>query len=531
MCCDVSLALNFLREHPPMRLALVLSVLAHALLLSLSFGGDGFGLPGLTLPWQQKRFHADDLHVVQLLHTPRAALPAEVLPQPDSAPVPVPVPANVTEPAAVLTPAPLSESATASVLTPATANVAPSTAPTTALAEPPTIAAQTPPAPTLTARSPPEVNARVVPAPPKGPIPVLTAAPNTPPAQPVIAPRGSGDDAPNTVEPETQDAAREAAKLEATKLETARLDAQRQLETQQTLTRQEAARVQAQQQAVARQEAERQQAARQATAQQEAQRAEAARIEAQRQESAKIEAAKLEAAKLETARLEAQRQLEAQQALARKEAARVQAQQQAAARQEAERQQAAARLEAQRQDATRQDPAKLEKAQKDAERAAYEAKREERLRAIGQQLNEEAAKRDAAAQAANATPPPSSLPTAYNTPRRGRLFGRTDTNADLVRYAQTWSRKIELNLNFDQVREAVKQRHATPMVTVAVRSDGSVESVTFVVSSGVAEIDDGIRRIVQSQAPFPAFPPALAREYDVVEIRRSWQFDMAIRLY
>ncbi len=69
------------------------------------------------------------------------------------------------------------------------------------------------------------------------------------------------------------------------------------------------------------------------------------------------------------------------------------------------------------------------------------------------------------------------------------------------------------------------------MVTVAIRSDGSVESVTFVVSSGVAEIDEAIRRIVESQMPYQAFPPALAREFDVIEIRRTWYFDTAVRLY
>jgi len=53
------------------------------------------------------------------------------------------------------------------------------------------------------------------------------------------------------------------------------------------------------------------------------------------------------------------------------------------------------------------------------------------------------------------------------------------------------------------------------MVTVAIRSDGSVEAVTFVVSSGVAEIDEAIRRIVESQRPYPAFPPALGREVDI----------------
>ena len=86
-------------------------------------------------------------------------------------------------------------------------------------------------------------------------------------------------------------------------------------------------------------------------------------------------------------------------------------------------------------------------------------------------------------------------------------------------------------MTFDMVREAAKQPHADPLVTVAIRSDGSVESVTFVQSSGVAAIDEAIRRIVDSQTPYQVFPPGLAREFDVIEIRRTWYFDMAIRLY
>ena len=52
-----------------------------------------------------------------------------------------------------------------------------------------------------------------------------------------------------------------------------------------------------------------------------------------------------------------------------------------------------------------------------------------------------------------------------------------------------------------------------------------------VMSSGVPEIDEAIRRIVQSQVPYQSFPPALARDYDVIEIRRTWYFDVAVRLY
>jgi outer membrane biosynthesis protein TonB len=58
-----------------------------------------------------------------------------------------------------------------------------------------------------------------------------------------------------------------------------------------------------------------------------------------------------------------------------------------------------------------------------------------------------------------------------------------------------------------------------------------VESVSFSKSSGVPAIDEAIRRVVDSQRPYPAFPPELARDYDVIEIRRNWSFDVAIRLY
>jgi hypothetical protein len=227
----------------------------------------------------------------------------------------------------------------------------------------------------------------------------------------------------------------------------------------------------------------------------------------------RLEAARLDTAHEEAARLEAERQEAAQQAVARQESARQEAARQEAARQEAARQEAA-RQEAARQEAARQEAARQEAA----------GRREAALRAIGRQLDEEAARREAASAAARQLPYSSGA-------RRGRLFGRTDPNAELVLYAEAWSRKIELNMTFDMVREAAKQSHTNPVVTVAIRSDGSIESVTFVLSSGVAAIDEAIRRIIDSQKPYQGFPPALAREFDVIEIRRTWYFDVAIRLY
>lgn len=102
---------------------------------------------------------------------------------------------------------------------------------------------------------------------------------------------------------------------------------------------------------------------------------------------------------------------------------------------------------------------------------------------------------------------------------------------ELAAYGEAWARKIENNLDPEQLRELTRQPAGDAVVTVAVRSNGSVEAVTVVRSSGVPAVDEAITRIVRSLENYPAFPPALLRDYDVVEIRRTWHVDTAVRLY
>lgn len=74
-----------------MRTALVLSLVIHALLLSLGFGGQD-GASGLELPWREKRLDADDLHVI--------LMPAQVTPAPAAVPAPPAWIAPLTDPRA-----------------------------------------------------------------------------------------------------------------------------------------------------------------------------------------------------------------------------------------------------------------------------------------------------------------------------------------------------------------------------------------------------------------------------------------------
>jgi TonB family protein len=125
---------------------------------------------------------------------------------------------------------------------------------------------------------------------------------------------------------------------------------------------------------------------------------------------------------------------------------------------------------------------------------------------------------------------PNSLPLSLSTARRIKLWGRYHVNLELVRYAEAWARKIQFNTPLETVREIAKLPHTAPMVTVAIRSDGSVESVTIEVSSGVAQVDEALRRIVEDRRPYQPFQPELARDFDVIEIRRTWHFGSAVQL-
>ncbi len=64
----------------------------------------------------------------------------------------------------------------------------------------------------------------------------------------------------------------------------------------------------------------------------------------------------------------------------------------------------------------------------------------------------------------------------------------------------------------------------TLVVTVSITSDGTLAGVRVVKSSGHRELDNIVRRIVEMSAPFAAFPPALSRNYDIVDITRTWTF-------
>ena len=106
--------------------------------------------------------------------------------------------------------------------------------------------------------------------------------------------------------------------------------------------------------------------------------------------------------------------------------------------------------------------------------------------------------------------------------------GRRDVPLRL--YIDSVRQKIERNAIVSQLQLSGGAVHTDPVVSIAIRSDGSVEDVTILRSSGRPDIDDIVRRIVGLNARYSAFPANVAANYDVIELRRIWTFAEALRL-
>ncbi len=115
-------------------------------------------------------------------------------------------------------------------------------------------------------------------------------------------------------------------------------------------------------------------------------------------------------------------------------------------------------------------------------------------------------------------------------PRRRSLFGSQDKDVPLRLYIDSWKQKIERNGNLNYSQVSKDRARGDPVVVVSIRSDGSVEEITILRSSGRADIDEAVRRIVRINAKYAAFPPNIAAQYDVIEIRRIWNFEDNLRL-
>ena len=108
-------------------------------------------------------------------------------------------------------------------------------------------------------------------------------------------------------------------------------------------------------------------------------------------------------------------------------------------------------------------------------------------------------------------------------PRRHHFMPST-SEYRYARYVEQWRAWVERIGNEHYPAEARGRIYGALRMTVVVGADGRLVSAVVDESSGSAVLDRAARHIVKLSAPFPPFPPEIARDTDILEITRTWMF-------
>ena len=114
--------------------------------------------------------------------------------------------------------------------------------------------------------------------------------------------------------------------------------------------------------------------------------------------------------------------------------------------------------------------------------------------------------------------------------RRRKYLGHAEREIPLRLYVDSWRDKIERNGNLNYSQISKDKARGDPIVLVALRSNGSIEEMTLLRSSGRADLDEAVLRIIRVNAPYAMFPPNVAAQYDVIEFRKVFVFDNTLRV-
>ncbi|EED31901.1 TonB family protein [gamma proteobacterium NOR5-3] len=113
-----------------------------------------------------------------------------------------------------------------------------------------------------------------------------------------------------------------------------------------------------------------------------------------------------------------------------------------------------------------------------------------------------------------------------NQPRVRRLTAVSARAAVDAAYLADWRSRVESVGNQYYPEASLRYGiYGSLEMLVTVRSDGSLEGIQILQSSGYAVLDEAAMRIVRLAAPYSPFPDELRATTDKLEIVRTWQFE------
>ncbi len=120
---------------------------------------------------------------------------------------------------------------------------------------------------------------------------------------------------------------------------------------------------------------------------------------------------------------------------------------------------------------------------------------------------------------------------AYQSRPKRKSIGARTQDVRYAQYVESWRQKVERvgNLNYpEEARQ--KKLYGTLQITLSIRADGSIENVEIHRSSGSTILDQAAIRIVKMAAPYAPFPDDIRKEYDILDITRTWSFTRSDQL-
>jgi protein TonB len=112
----------------------------------------------------------------------------------------------------------------------------------------------------------------------------------------------------------------------------------------------------------------------------------------------------------------------------------------------------------------------------------------------------------------------------YQKRPRKQFIGANASEYRFAQYEEEWRNKVERVGTLNYPAEARGKLYGNLRLEVALRPDGTIESIRLERSSGLKVLDEAAFRIVRMAAPYGEFPPDIRKDTDLLIITRTWFF-------
>ncbi len=112
-----------------------------------------------------------------------------------------------------------------------------------------------------------------------------------------------------------------------------------------------------------------------------------------------------------------------------------------------------------------------------------------------------------------------------------KFVGSNAQEYRFAQYVEDWRLKVERIGNLNYPDSARGRLYGSLVLVVSIKTDGSLDGVEVIRSSGHQILDRAAERIVKMASPFGSFPANIKRDTDILVITRTWTFAPGDKLF